>query len=197
MTNNQPDLVSKFNPFYLGKIKKSWQWLMAIGISLLALGSIAIIKSITTTLVSLYIVGFILFGTGIAYLLYCFKFWWTNWVKFSQYFLLGLLYFIAGLLIMNDPLGTAFPLTAFLAVFYMFIGVWRLIMAFQFPLPRSAVEMFVGILNLILGILIWRHWPSASLWVIGLFVGIDIIFIGVFFISLSLFAKSLASIASE
>ncbi len=38
--------------------------------------------------------------------------------------------------------------------------------------------LFDGIVTLILGFMIWRHWPGASLWVIGALVGINMIMTG-------------------
>ena len=35
-----------------------------------------------------------------------------------------------------------------------------------------------GIITLVLGILIWQEWPQAAYWVIGLFVGIDMLLDG-------------------
>lgn len=51
--------------------------------------------------------------------------------------------------------------------------------------------MVHGIVNLLLGIAIWRQWPVAGLWVIGLFVGIDMIFNGWSLVMLALAAKKL------
>lgn len=35
-----------------------------------------------------------------------------------------------------------------------------------------------GPITLLLGIFVWAHWPSTGLWVIGMFIGIDLIFSG-------------------
>ncbi|MEO2092323.1 MAG: hypothetical protein ABGY75_22950, partial [Gemmataceae bacterium] len=43
---------------------------------------------------------------------------------------------------------------------------------------------------LILGLSIWREWPEASLWVIGLFVGIDLAFSGWSWVMLGLALKA-------
>jgi uncharacterized membrane protein HdeD (DUF308 family) len=43
-----------------------------------------------------------------------------------------------------------------------------------------------GVVDVILGFLIWNGWPESSLWVIGLFVGIDLIFHGVGWVMLGL-----------
>ena len=42
-----------------------------------------------------------------------------------------------------------------------------------------------------LGVLIWQGWPASSLWVIGLFVGINLIFRGFNWIALGLALHSL------
>ena len=52
-----------------------------------------------------------------------------------------------------------------------------------------ALESFV--IMAMLGILIWRQWPASALWVIGLFVGIDLLLQGVSLIMLGLAAKRL------
>jgi uncharacterized membrane protein HdeD (DUF308 family) len=39
--------------------------------------------------------------------------------------------------------------------------------------------------------MIWRQWPVSGLWVIGLFIGIDLIFYGWSLVMLGLLAKRL------
>ena len=48
-----------------------------------------------------------------------------------------------------------------------------------------------GLINVALGVMIWRRWPSDALWVIGLFIGIDMIFNGWALLMLGLAAKNL------
>ena len=54
--------------------------------------------------------------------------------------------------------------------------------------------MLSGVLSLLLGILIWKQWPEASLWVIGLFVGIEVLFTGWTWVMLSLLLKRLPKV---
>jgi uncharacterized membrane protein HdeD (DUF308 family) len=42
-----------------------------------------------------------------------------------------------------------------------------------------------------MGILIWRQWPLSGIWVIGLFVGIEMIFNGWTLVMLGLTAKNI------
>jgi uncharacterized membrane protein HdeD (DUF308 family) len=51
-----------------------------------------------------------------------------------------------------------------------------------------------GIVTLILGLLVWRQWPSSSLWVIGTLVGISMIFTGTTRLMISLAARRLAPV---
>ena len=57
--------------------------------------------------------------------------------------------------------------------------------------PHWGWVLIGGIINLTLGIMIWMQWPEASLWVIGLFIGIDLIFTGWTWVMLALSVRKL------
>ncbi len=57
--------------------------------------------------------------------------------------------------------------------------------------PSSGWVLFDGIITLFLGILIWRQWPSSSVWVIGTLVGISLMFSGISRLMLSVAARRL------
>ena len=61
----------------------------------------------------------------------------------------------------------------------------------MYKFPHWGWILAGGVINLILGILIWQQWPEAAFWVIGLFVGIDLIFTGWTWVILSLAIKNL------
>jgi uncharacterized membrane protein HdeD (DUF308 family) len=48
-----------------------------------------------------------------------------------------------------------------------------------------------GVVILLLGIAIWRQWPLSGLWVIGLFIGIDMVLNGWSLVMLGLAAKKI------
>ena len=48
-----------------------------------------------------------------------------------------------------------------------------------------------GLITLLLGILVLAQWPVSGLWVIGLFVGIELLFYGGAWIALALDLRSL------
>jgi uncharacterized membrane protein HdeD (DUF308 family) len=61
----------------------------------------------------------------------------------------------------------------------------------MYQFPHWGWVLFGGVLNLLLGILIWWGWPASALWVIGLFVGIDMIYNGWTWVVLALSLKRL------
>jgi uncharacterized membrane protein HdeD (DUF308 family) len=57
--------------------------------------------------------------------------------------------------------------------------------------PHKGWILISGAITLLLGILIWAQWPYSGLWVIGTFIGIDMILTGITWVQLSLIAKNL------
>ena len=108
-----------------------------------------------------------------------------------MHLLLGALYFIVGIMLISHPVEGSYSLTLLLGVFYMLVGVTRIIYSISTRLGRWQWSFFNGLLSLVLGILITTHLPTAGLFVIGLFIGIDLIFSGWTYISAALFAKKL------
>ena len=57
-------------------------------------------------------------------------------------------------------------------------------------LPHRGWVLLSGLITRLLGILIWRQLPGAAVWVIGTFVGIDMIFAGWSWVMLALAARN-------
>jgi uncharacterized membrane protein HdeD (DUF308 family) len=107
--------------------------------------------------------------------------------------LVAILYLIFGIYLLLHPVVGVAALTLVLAIFFVLEGIFDLVAYFKARgLPGSGWILFDGIVTLILGILVWRQWPSSSLWVIGTLVGISMIFTGMTRLMLGLAAKRLA-----
>ena len=70
-------------------------------------------------------------------------------------------------------------------------GLFRLFIAFSTPLHHRGWLILNGAISILLGAMIWSSWPVSGLWVIGMFIGIDMIFDGWTEIMLALSARSL------
>lgn len=171
------------------RIPKNWGWLLVWGIILIGLGIVAIILATTTTLISVMILGALLFVGGIVFLIDTFKVWWGKWGPFFLFLIMSILYLIAGVALMKNPLFGAISLTLFLAIFYIIIGIFRIIGSLTTRVPQWGWILFSGIVALVLGILILAEWPTSGLFIIGLFIGIELLVIGWAYVLLAFSAR--------
>jgi len=104
--------------------------------------------------------------------------------------LVAIVYLIFGIYLLLHPLIGIAALTLVLAVFFVIEGILDLVAYFQNrQAGASTWILFDGIITLVLGLLVWRRWPSSSWWVIGTLVGIDLIMTGATRLMLSLAAR--------
>ena len=174
----------------LGELKKNWGWFLALGIALLVLGAIALGASVAMTIVSMVLLGWLLIIGGVLEGVHAF---WREraWGGFFIDLLTGILYVVVGFMVLANPGEAALALTLLIALFLMFSGLFRIVVALILRFPHWGWLILHGAVNLVLGIAIWRQWPLSGLWVIGLFVGIDMIFNGWSLVMLGLAAKKL------
>ena len=76
--------------------------------------------------------------------------------------------------------------TVFLAVLFMVLGVFRASAALVIRFPQWGWALLNGVITFLLGLIIYRHLPTSGLWVIGLLVGLEMLFNGWTWIMLGL-----------
>lgn len=173
----------------LQQLKENWNYYLMLGIGLVAFGTLAIIFSLTSTLISVIYLGVSLIFLGFFEGAKAIR---IN--KLSTFFLhlcLSILFIVGGALIIINPMGNALSLTFLLALFFIIAGILRVIFSFTQHIPHAGWLLFNGVITILLGALILYEWPYSGLWVIGTFVGIDMLFTGWTWIMLALQAKNL------
>jgi uncharacterized membrane protein HdeD (DUF308 family) len=188
MTNDNASFPAMAPTPVLGDLAHNWGWLLAQGILLVVLGTIGLGMTIWLTLASVFIFGvFLVIGGGVQ-IFQTFKC--RGWGSILWHGLIAVFYLLAGFSIMADPMAASTLFTLLLAGALVGIGVVRLLMAFQL---RGAKNWFWpligGIAAIFLGVMILARWPVSGLWVIGLFVAIEMIFGGWAYIFIALGAK--------
>lgn len=172
----------------LKEIHKNWGWFLAIGVALVFLGFIAIGAATFVTMASMVFFGALLMIGGVVQAVNAFK------TRFGESFWLNLLagvfYFIVGGLLFMHPTVGALTVTLLLAAFYTVSGLFKIISSLSQRYSQWGWVLFSGIVSLLLGLLIWSEWPISGFWIIGLFIGIDLIMVGWVWIALSLAAKN-------
>ena len=177
----------------LSTFRKNWGWFFVWGLILVVLGLCAIGAATATTLISVVFLGFLLLAGGIVIIINSFAFWWGQWGDFFLHLVMGLLYTIFGIMLINHPVVGSISITWLLGILYSLLGIFRIGYAITTSGAKFGWTLFNGIIALLLGILILANWPASSLYIIGLFVGIDLLFCGWAFIMASLSARSLGA----
>jgi uncharacterized membrane protein HdeD (DUF308 family) len=160
----------------LGELQHKWGWLMTLGIVMVILGVLALGTEVQATFITVGVLGWLMMIGGAVLIVN--SFWSRRWSGFFLHLLMGILYLVVGLLITANPAVGAITLTLLLAAFFLFSGLFRMCMAVAMRYPKWGWGLFSGIITFALGVLIWAQWPLSGLWVIGLFIGIDMIIYG-------------------
>lgn len=155
------------------------------GIIFTLLGLLAVALPGISTLSTELFIGWLLFFSGCVQLYRTFK---TRGARsFIGSLLTGLVYIVFGILLVLYPVAGIFSLTIMLTIFFIAEGIAKIILGMQLhPFRRWGWFLLNGVLALVLAYLIWSGWPSSAFWVIGLLVGINMIFFGISLIFLAL-----------
>jgi uncharacterized membrane protein HdeD (DUF308 family) len=158
-------------------------WIIALGVVYLIAGLAALASVVFATVVTVFVVGVMMLIAGAAEVINAFQI--KTWGKFLLWLLLGILYIVAGLVTFENPLLAAAFLTLLLALSLIASGIMRIVLGFSMrqTTPWGWV-VFSGAITLVLGLVILAHWPVSSLFVLGLLLGIDLIFAGMGWIGL-------------
>ncbi|WFU22651.1 HdeD family acid-resistance protein [Bradyrhizobium sp. CB1717] len=168
-TSHHPSLGSG-----IAALHAKWGWIVALGVVYLIAGFVAL--------------GAMMIVAGVTEIIGAFQM--KSWGKFLIWALLGVLYVIAGFLTFENPLFAAVLLTLFLGVSLIASGAVRLFLAFS--MKRESPWIWVAlsaVITLLLGLLIVARWPVNSVYILGLFLGIDLIMAGAGWISLGFSLK--------
>jgi uncharacterized membrane protein HdeD (DUF308 family) len=183
MTNASNTLTTPQAGAGLAPLRAKWGWIVALGIVYLLAGFVALGSVAMATVASVFVVGVMMIIAGVAEMFSAFQF--KSWGKFLLWVLLGALYIIAGFVTFENPLLAAALLTLILGVSLVASGIMRIILAFSMKQETPWIWILLsGVITLLLGLLILAHWPFSSLYVLGLFLGIDLIMAGAGWIGL-------------
>ncbi|MGB5496711.1 MAG: HdeD family acid-resistance protein [Sedimenticolaceae bacterium] len=172
------------------EVRANWGWLMAMGLALTALGAVGLYMAGALTVASLWWFGVLTIAGGVATLVDAFRA--EGWKAKLWEMLIAVIYVAAGIVMLLNPGASAVWFTLFIAAFLFASGILRIITGFQI---REQVKgwgwtVFGGVASTVLAIMIWAQWPVSGLWVIGMFIAIEMIMQGTSMISIALAAKA-------
>ncbi len=173
-------------------LRSAWWWLLMLGILLTLCGILAIVFPacmVTTSFVAVIVLGVSLMVGGISTIVA--TFWAGRSSGALLHLLVGLLYLMSGFVITEKPGASLLALTIFIAASFIVLGAFRSAAALLVRFPQWGWALLNGAITLILGVMIYRHLPQDALWVVGLLVGIDMLFSGWTWIMLAIVVSRL------
>jgi uncharacterized membrane protein HdeD (DUF308 family) len=187
-----PDL-EVFRRRALTTIHQHWKLFLLEGILMVVLGMLAVgLPNISTLEIELLVGWLLIIGGGFRVATIFRKrhlpgFWWS---LFSSIIAMAV-----GVILITRTMQGVITLTLVMAVFFVIEGVAAVFVALDFRqhLRHWRLMLFSGLINLVLAYLIWRGWPNTATWIIGLYVGIYMIFLGVPLIMTAIAARRIGS----
>jgi uncharacterized membrane protein HdeD (DUF308 family) len=173
-------------------VKKATGWFIAIGVLFIVLGIFAIAEPFAAGLGVTLLVGWLLVIGAVAHFIAAFKGGGAKHVVLQL--LVGIVYLIGGLYFLTHTIMGVSTLTLLLSGVILAEGVLEILAYFRLRNMHAAPWLLInGVVTLLLGGLIWFHWPSSSVWAIGTLVGVNLLMTGISRLMLGLAARKLAS----
>ena len=159
-------------------LQKHRNLLIFEGIIITLLGFLAVALPGISTLSTELFIGWLLIFGGIIQLYRTFK--GRHEQGFVGSLITSILYLIFGILLIVFPVAGIISLTLLMTLFFLAEGIAKIILGFQLrPISRGGLFILNGILALVMSFIIWAGWPGTAFWVLGLLVGINMIFFGI------------------
>jgi len=183
----------------LEELPRNWGWLLALGILMLVTGSLGLYMSVVMTLVTVFFFGAVILVNGTFSLVQTIIDGEEKWKGRLVHVLLALFYIAAGALILVNPVAASAAMTMLLGAMFMAMGITRIIYGFRCRKRgwKWVWPLVIGVIDIIFSLILALSWPVSGLWVIGLFVSLELLMYGWMLTFTALAVRKLAKQQAE
>ena len=161
-----------------GQMHINWKWLVALGLLFVVLGIIGLGITFLITVFSVLFFGILLLIGGGAQIVHAFRS--KGWKSILFHIIIALLYLLAGISVMINPVAASVTLTLLFAWILIIIGVIRIFISIQARQYKNWYWMcFAGVVSVLLGAVVISDWPASGLFFIGLIIAIEMMIHGI------------------
>jgi uncharacterized membrane protein HdeD (DUF308 family) len=176
--------------------RKITGWYIAAAALFIVLGMFAIIEPAVAALAVSRLVGWLLVFGGLVFLIGASTGRGVKEVIFQL--AVGIIYLVGGRYSLTHPHLAMGTLTLLLSAVIMAGGVAEIVSYLRLKsADASGWMLFNGIITFFLGGMIWFHWPSSSVWAIGILVGLTLLMTGMTRLMFALTARKLSRLAAK
>lgn len=151
-------------------------WDVVLGILTVLAGIVALVYTVTASIVSVLFLGWMALIGGIALVVAGIVGWATPRERWNV--AAGALFGVLGYAFLANPGVSLAVLTLVAGSLLLVGGVVRLIAAFQPGAPRGLL-LLNGAITLLLGFMVLNRWPVSALWFLGTIIGVQLIVDGI------------------
>lgn len=175
-----------------GALERNWGWFVLMGALTLVAGLAAVVLPHIAALAVNLLLGAVLVIHGVLQGFHAFHM--RGLKGFAWQALGALAAIVVGVLLIGYPIAGLVSLTLVVAAFLVVAGGLKIGMGVRLKPVRGWGWLVTnGALVAVLGALILVQWPEVSSWVLGLLVGIDMAFSGMWLILIGLSGRRLKS----
>jgi uncharacterized membrane protein HdeD (DUF308 family) len=171
------------------ELRRHWGWFLVLGMLLVLVGGFALRASVATSLVSVVVLGVAVIVGGVAEVVHAFG--GRHSRGFTLHLLAGMLSVVVGALMVRAPKQGAVSITLLITGWLAASGLFRIVTSLTTRQEGWGLELANGAVSLLLGAIVWARFPDSGMWLIGTFVGIEILFRGFAWISFAATLKGL------
>jgi uncharacterized membrane protein HdeD (DUF308 family) len=173
-------------------VKQGSKWGIIWGVLLILLGMVAIAEPFLAAIALTTFIAWLLIFVGIVHIAVAFHA--HSGTSMGWKLLVGMSYIFIGGYLLFRPLAGVATLTLMLAFLFLIEGVLDFMLWWKSRAASGAIWILVDCaVTLVLGGMIYVHWPSSSVWAIGTLVGISMIMSGVTRLMLSMAVRKVAA----
>ena len=152
-------------------------WRLGLGIAMVVLGVLALCYPPAAGVLSTALLGLTVLLGGILALIAVFRA--DSLAERLMMIILAVMLMITGGALLVDPVRALVSVTTVLGTYLVIAGIARIIIALFNRRGGWGWRILHGVVSLLLGVLIWAEWPLSGLLAIGLFIGIELIIVGI------------------
>lgn len=169
-------------------VRRKWGWIVALGALFLIGGAFALFNALAATLVAIAYIAAAMVIAGAWEIVTAFHI--RPWGRAALWGVIGALTLFAGVAAARFPIFAAVSFTVLIGALLVLGGALKLILAWRLrDLGRWELIAIGGALSLLLGLCILAEWPQSGLYVLGIFLGVNLLFEGVGWVAMGLAAR--------
>jgi len=158
-----------------------------VGIALIVAGVLSMAAPLVTGVSVMLVIGVLMLAAGVSTALLAFgvgAFGRGLWLL-----LLAVLMVVAGWLVVSRPLEALASVTLVLAFYFFLSGFLEIVAALGAAgAPGRGWMLVSGIVSVLLGVSLWRHFPASAAVAVGVLFGLRMLFHGMWLFSVGLAA---------